>query len=496
VERPSYPSPFPGQRSSRPRVLLVSTNRERQPMPVVPNGVACVASALDAAGYDVRVADLCFARDPHAAVRAAAAAFHPDVVGVSVRNIDNSDLVALQHYTPEAAGMLRTLRDAAPHARVIAGGAAFGVAPASLFDELGVDFAVAGDGERATTALIDALAADRSPCDIPGLVHRDGTTTIVTPPSGDANVDAFPSARLNRWLDLPAYERHGGTVPVQTKRGCVFKCIYCTYLNVEGWGYRLRDPEHVVDEMAELRRDANVRRFEFVDSTFNAPPRHAAAICEAITRRNLRVHLDTTNFTPASVPPYLLGAMRAAGFRWLGITAESASDPVLQRLDKGFDAASVRDVAEQVERAGIGVLWIFLVGGPGETMKTLNETLRFAEWRLGRGDAVYLTVGLRVYPGTTLHRVALDEGVVAHGDPLLVPRFYFSSALPFEAAVARLRAFAAHHPRFMFSADSRSALLPYLTRLASALRLPRPHWRYMGLFQRVARLGDRPRVRA
>ena len=55
--------------SARPRVLLVSANRERQPMPVVPNGVACVASALDAAGHDVRALDLAFARDPHVAAR-------------------------------------------------------------------------------------------------------------------------------------------------------------------------------------------------------------------------------------------------------------------------------------------------------------------------------------------------------------------------------------------------------------------------------------------
>lgn len=481
---------------TRPRVLLVSTNRERQPMPVVPNGIACVASALDTAGYAVRVADLCFARDPHAAADSAARDFAPDVIGVSMRNIDNSDLVALRHYTPQAAAVLGALRTAAPQARVIAGGAAFGVAPQALFDELGVEFGVAGDGERATTALLDALAAGRTPRGIPGIVQRDGDATVLTAPSSDGNLDALPPARMARWLDLRAYERHGGTVPIQTKRGCVFKCIYCTYLNVEGRGYRLRDPEHVVDEMAELARDARVRRFEFVDSTFNAPPRHAAAVCDAIVRRGLRVQLDTTNFTPASVPPYLLPAMRRAGFRWLGITAESASDAVLARLEKGFDAARVHAVADDVERAGIGVLWIFLVGGPGETADTLEETLRFAAWRLARGDAVYLTVGLRIYPGTTLHRIAVQEGVVDAGDPLLVPRFYFSPALAVDACVRRLRRFAAGRPRFMFSADSRSAVLPYLTRLASALRLPGPHWRYMGVFQRMSRLGERLRATA
>jgi len=473
--------------STRPRVLLVSANRERQPMPVVPNGVACVASALDAAAYDVRVLDVAFARDPHRAAREAARDFRPDVIGLSVRNIDNSDLIALQHYTPAAAELLTTLRAAAPAARVVAGGAAFGVAPESLFDALGVDYAVAGDGERATVALLDALAAGRDPGAIPGLVQRSGARPRLTPPGGDSGLDSLPPVHMHRWLDLRAYERRGGTVPVQTKRGCVFKCIYCTYLNVEGWGYRLRDPARVAEEMAELHHDAGVTHFEFVDSTFNAPPRHAMDVCDAILRRGLRVHLDTTNFTPAAAPDELLALMRRAGFRWLGITAESASDAVLERMQKGFDAAQVRDVAARVERAGIGVLWIFLVGGPGETKETLEETLAFAAERLARGDAVYLTVGLRIYPGTTLHGIAREAGIVAADDPLLLPRFYFAPELGLEHTVQRLREFAAAHPRFMFSADSRSALLPYLTRLASALHLPRPHWRYMGLFQRVAR---------
>ena len=110
-----------------------------------------------------------------------------------------------------------------------------------------------------------------------------------------------------------------------------------------------------------------------------------------------------------------------------------------------------------------------------------------ANSRLGLGEAVYLTVGLRIYPGTTLHRIAIEEGVVPRDSTLLDPAFYFSSALQFDATVARLKRFAGSHSRFMFSADSRSAVLPYLTRAASVLRLPRPHWQYMGLFQRVAR---------
>jgi anaerobic magnesium-protoporphyrin IX monomethyl ester cyclase len=474
-------------KASGARVLLVSTNRERQPYPVVPNGLACVASALEAAGHRVRFLDLCFASDPVASASRAAAEFKPDITGVSVRNIDNSDAIALRHYTPEARTVLHALRQAAPDAKVIAGGAAFGVAPEALFRDLGVDYAVAGDGERASVALVNALSSGGPIEAMPGLVRDRNGTVAFTPPGEDADLDSLPSPSLHRWIDLARYQRHGATIPIQTKRGCVYKCVYCTYRNVEGWGYRTRDPELVADEIEELKIKAGVHHFDFVDSTFNSPPGHAVQVCEAITRRKLGVQLDTTNFTPATASIELLGAMKAAGFRSLGITAESASDPVLERLEKGFDSAKVREVAERVERFGIKTLWIFLVGGPGETADTVEETLAFAAWRLRRGDAVYLTVGLRIYPGTTLHRIAIGEGVVPAESNLLDPTFYFSSDIQFDSTVARLKKFAADHPRFMFSADSRSVVLPYLTRAASILRLPRPHWQYMGLFQRVAR---------
>jgi len=454
---------------------------------VVPNGLACVASALDSAGHQVRFLDLCFTRHPVESAREATLAFRPDVIGVSVRNIDNSDAIALRHYTPEARDVLHALRDAAPAAKVIAGGAAFGVAPEALFRDLAVDYAVAGDGERASVALVDALCSGTPIEALPGLVRdRDGRV-VFTPPGEDADLDSLPQPSLHRWIDLARYQRNGATIPIQTKRGCVYKCIYCTYRNVEGWGYRTRDPELVADEIEELKLRAGVHHFDFVDSTFNSPPGHAIEVCEAITRRKLGVQLDTTNFTPATASSELLSAMKAAGFRSLGITAESASDPVLEKLEKGFNAAKVREVAERVESHGIKTLWIFLIGGPGETRLTVEETLAFARWRLLRGDAVYLTVGLRIYPGTTLHRIAIAEGVVPADNTLLDPAFYFSSKLQFDKTVSRLKQFASDHPRFMFSADSRSVVLPYLTRAASVLHLPRPHWQYMGLFQRVAR---------
>ena len=253
--------------------------------------------------------DLCFASDPVAAAQESVQArSRPDVIGVSVRNIDNSDTIALRHYTPEAAAVLGALRAAAPHCRRARRRRGLRCRTRIALPELGVDYAVAGDGERASVSLVDALArAGRwARC----LARAPRGRIEFTPPGEDADLDALPPPTLARWLDVRRYQRHGATVPIQTKRGCVYKCVYCTYRNVEGWGYRLRDPELVADEIAELRREAGVGTFDFVDSTFNSPPGHAIEVCEAIVHARLRVQLETMNFTPATARDDLLGAMR------------------------------------------------------------------------------------------------------------------------------------------------------------------------------------------
>jgi radical SAM superfamily enzyme YgiQ (UPF0313 family) len=450
----------------------------------VPNGLCAVAGSLDRAGWSVAVLDLCFSRRPEQGLRRALRLSSPDVVAFSVRNIDNSDLVALAHYTPASRTLVEVAREET-RVPIVAGGAAFGVAPVALLNSLGVDAAVTGDGELAAPALLAELAAGRSRSPLAGVLWAGESR--FGHPEPPADLDALAPAEPWRWTDLRSYQARGATVPVQTKRGCVFRCIYCTYLNVEGRGYRLRSAEAVADEIAELAR-RGVSRVEFVDSTFNSPPAHAVAVCESLVRRRLAVGLDTTNFTPAISAPELLEAMRRAGFRWLGVTAESGSDRVLARLNKGFDRAGLERCAQRVEAAGMRVLWIFLVGGPGETPATLEETLGFASQRLERGDAVYLTLGLRIYPGTELQRIAAQEGEIDPADPLLAPRFYFSRDLDLRATLDRLRSFGARYPRFMLSSEGANPLLPLLLRTATLLRLPRPHWRYLGLFRRLARL--------
>jgi radical SAM superfamily enzyme YgiQ (UPF0313 family) len=84
------------------------------------------------------------------------------------------------------------------------------------------------------------------------------------------------------------YEREGGTWPIQSKRGCPLTCSYCVYPLIEGRRPRLREAREAVDEIEQMLADVRPRAFEFVDSTFNVPARHAIELCEEIIRRRVR----------------------------------------------------------------------------------------------------------------------------------------------------------------------------------------------------------------
>src|SRR5258706_13422448 len=117
--------------------------------------------------------------------------------------------------------------------------------------------------------------------------------------------------------------------------------------------------------------------------------------------------------------------MQAAVYRSLGITAESASDPVLEKLEKGFNVAKVREVAARVEKHSIKALWIFLVGGPGETRQTVEETLSFAKWRVGGGGGGFFPPGVRGLPRGSPRRPRCGRGGCAAHMSLARPALYF-----------------------------------------------------------------------
>ena len=131
-------------------------------------------------------------------------------------------------------------------------------------------------------------------------------------------------------------------------------------------------------------------------------------------------------------------------------------------------------------------MWIFLLGGPGETEATAEETLRFAESRLGPADAAFLTVGVRIYPGTALAATARDQGLLTGSEDLLEPTFYLSPELDAARLLRRVKAAVARNPRLVGPGMPLRWTLPVVRRLGYALGLRPPLWRHSGRLRRLS----------
>ena len=111
-------------------------------------------------------------------------------------------------------------------------------------------------------------------------------------------------------------------------------------------------------------------------------------------------------------------------------------------------------------------------------METVEETLGFISEYAGKRDMAYLTVGVRVYPGTPLADIAGKEGVYKEDKELLQPVFYFSPSLDMGKLKERLAAFSRKNSNFIYSVEARDRMLPLLYRIFHCLRLPHPYWKH------------------
>ncbi len=473
------------------RILLVNSNRERTPQPVVPLGVCLVASSLEARGFPTRLLDLHFSRSPRRDIARAVRKWKPDVVGLSLRNLDNGDQSQPRCYLPQVAGLVTALRECT-NACIVIGGPAVSIAPASLLRRLAADYAVIGEGEQAMPELVSRLASDRPASDIPGVLSGESARAGPPTPARVANMHALPPPRLDRWLDLGRYLRRGSPLPVQTKRGCALRCIYCTYGLIEGSDYRMQPPEAVAAELEEAERTWNAASFEIVDAQFSDPPGHSCAVCEAIARRKFRARLHTMGLNPGSTSLELLRLMRRAGFRSAVSAPDSGSERMLTSLRKGFGLEDVARTATWANLVGLPVLWSLTFGGPGETKRTVQETLRFIETALGREDRILCTLGLRIYPGTELARVALEEQMIAPDRDLAEPAFYFSRHIT-PTHTARLIESSPVAAQVLYLSALQRPAVALALRARAALGLSGAPWREIPLYNRLLRLAGRGR---
>lgn len=459
------------------RTVLVYHNPSREMLPAPPVGLGYVASATADAGHAVRFLDLSRRRDPAGTLAAELRREPAEVVAFSVRNLDNTIRQRLESHLHLHDELIAAARRAG--AKSVVGGPAVTLLGASSLDVLAADHAVLGEGEEAFPALLAALAAGREPRDVPGIVWRDAQGTPRATPA--RRLARFGASGLERWIDWAPYRRAGFTWPIQGKRGCGLGCVYCSYPALEGRQHRFREPGEIVDEIERVARVARPRAFEIVDSTFNVPVEPALELCRELRRRKVRVDLTAMGVNPLGIPEELFPEMEAAGFNSVMITPESASERMLANLGKGFGRDAVERAAERIRRSRLSCAWFFLLGGPGETEETVEETLDFIERRLDweRCLAIVFT-GIRLQPGTALAAAETDAGRVGVGEDYSQPLFYLSPEVREEWILRRIDETIGRRSNVVHAAEgTASPWQKTLERALCACGVAPPFWRFV-----------------
>jgi len=408
------------------KVLLVSANTLREPYPVYPLGLDYVAGSI-AADHQVEIVDMNSLVN-FDSLAAMIKEYSPDVIGLSLRNIDNTDTTDPRGFIGQYREIVDVIRNHTD-APLVLGGSGFTIFPVETMKALDADYGIAGEGER-LGLLLKAIENREDAGAIPGVVTPETDHVLPEPWDGIIIRCANPNPS-----NLDFYLQKGGMLNIQTKRGCHFKCVYCTYPHIEGRNLRLMDPVEVAATALKLQA-AGARYFFITDSVFNSDVDHSLAVATAFKKSGVSIPWGAF-FAPLKQSPDYFQQMAEAGLTHVEFGTDSLSDFVLASYRKPFRVRQIFEIHQAAIDAGLYVAHYFLLGGPGENSDTLKETLS------GTGhldnSALFFFCGMRIYPGTTLYDIAVKEGQVVEGRSILEPVFYHSSHIDSEQIVQQVQ---------------------------------------------------------
>jgi len=376
-----------------------------------PLNVATLAGALRQAGHEVRAIDLQIepGDDPNgeAALGRVLASWQPQMVGISFK-------------TPlfdQARDLAATVRRLAPEVLLVAGGVHATYYPRECLQETTFDAVVIGEGERTIVRLADGVPpaeVDRVACRVQGeIVAPEPAVKLAhgCPEGAVRDLDELPLPdwsvfELDRYPSVSRLFYQAAPVGfLETSRGCRAGCVFCSK-GVFGSVWRFKSAGRVVDEMQRML-EFGFREIEIVDDAFTTDLDRAVAICEEILRRKLEFPWCCRNGLRVSdVDAEFFRIARRAGLHLVAFGLETGNRQLLAEMHKGATLEQGRQAARWARQAGVTVMGYFLMGLPGETEQTLQETIDYA----CSLPIDYVKYNLAVpMPGTRLHEMWKDR---------------------------------------------------------------------------------------
>ncbi len=381
------------------RVLLINPYYPISETPSPPLGLSYLAGALEENGIEAKILDLVVFPYTKRLIEEVVNRFQPQVVGATC--------VTMNFYN--AKQVLKDVKTICPDIVTVMGGPHVTFcAEETLCQFPDLDMIALGEGENIIVNIAKQAAGNRRWDLVPGIVYRDGTDAILTTkkPKPIPGEDILKPAR--HLVPLGRYRALGMPITLTTSRGCPFCCIFCVGGKLLGPRARFRRPEHVIEELEEIA-GFNFPQVNIADDLFTGNKSHCHAICDGILERDL--DLSWTAFARVDTVSHgLLEKMKMAGCHTISFGIESANRKILKTVKKGITPDQVISAVKICNDVGISPHASFILGLPGETPETLQETIRFGELLKEMGVAFGFHL-LAPFPGTEVREKAQELGI-------------------------------------------------------------------------------------
>ncbi len=362
-----------------------------------PLGLAYLAAFLEREGHQVVVHD--FGLEPDGSLAqdvATVMAGAPQLIGIT----------AMSSNYHSALELARALR-AATSAPIVIGGPHASLFPAELLKEPCFDYVVFGEGENTICELARAVEMPDGPSRVEalrailGLCFREGGQIVQNPARPlDDDLDSFPfpARHLFEIGRYPLYAPDGERmVTVLSSRGCPYNCSYC-FKGIMGRRYRQRSVDNILAEIRQVIETYNTRHFYFIDDLFTINKRRLFEFAQRVIDEGLGIRWQCLARVDR-VDAETLVRMYQAGCREIHYGIEAGTQAMLDAIRKQITLQQVRDAVRWTREAGIMVKGYFMLGLPGDTEETMEQTIRFAT-ELDLDEAMFsLTTP---FPGTHL----------------------------------------------------------------------------------------------
>jgi radical SAM superfamily enzyme YgiQ (UPF0313 family) len=275
-----------------------------------------------------------------------------------------------------------------------------------------VDGMFVGEPEDAIVQLAQLPSADRA-TDVPSVIWRDDTGAI-RPHRSHGTFARFATMPYPAW-DLLHLDRYAlplvnkRYVIVETSRGCPYTCDFCVAPIHQGHKFRERSAKSLVDEIERTHRELGVDFFYLWGDTVTLNVKTFSAFCEELIARKLPVHWFGNARADNLTDPAFVHRLKRSGCWMLALGIESESDDVRKDMVKRLERQKIQAAFKNMREAGIRSFAFFIFGYPGETRRSMDQTIDYAIELDPDFANFYPAVP---YPGTALYDKCVRESLL------------------------------------------------------------------------------------